>query len=155
MEPKYTIDTCSLTAMRRVYPEDVFPGAWRKLSELADSGAVIAVDEVLEELKAEDDEVLEWAQAHSGIFVPLTAEIQTEATKILVSHSTLVDLRKRKSGADPFVIASAVVHRCAVVTEEKPSGGPGKVKIPDVCKAMKIKCINILTMLRREGMRLE
>lgn len=155
MEPRYTVDTCSFTAMRRVYPEDVFPGAWRKLSDLADAGVMIAIDEVFEELKAQDDEVLEWANQHAGIFVPLDADIQTEASKILSAHTKLVDLRKRKSGADPFVIASAVVKRCTVVTEEKPSGGPGKIKIPDVCKAMKIECITVLTMLRREGMRLE
>lgn len=154
MAPKYIIDTCSFTAMRRVYPEDVFPGAWRKLTELAESRIAISIDEVLEELKAEDDEVLRWANLHAGIFLPLDAPIQTEGKKILASHPNLIDLKKRKSGADPFLIASAIVHAAAVVTEEKPSGGPGKVKIPDVCKAYGIECLNVLAMLRREGLRL-
>lgn len=155
MAPKYTIDTCSFTAMRRVYPEDVFPGAWRKLNELAESRVIISIDEVLEELQAEDDEVTKWAKRHAAIFLPLDAYVQTEAKKILAAHPTLVDLKKRKSGADPFVIAAGIVHGCSVVTEEKPSGGPSKVKIPDVCKALKIECLNMLGMLRREGMRLE
>ena len=154
MAPKYTIDTCSFTAMRRIYPEDVFPGAWRKLTELAESSTIISIDEVLVELQQEDDEVSKWAKQYAAIFLPLDADIQTEATKILANHPTLVDLRKPKSGADPFVIAAAIVHGCSVVTEEKPSGGPGKVKIPDVCKALRIECLNMLGMLRREGMRL-
>ena len=48
---KYTIDTCSLTAMNRIYPKDVFPGAWNKLDELADNGLLISIENVLDELK--------------------------------------------------------------------------------------------------------
>lgn len=58
-QPRHIIDTCSLTAMRRVYPKDVFPGAWKRLDELAESGMVRSVDSVLAELSTEDDEVLE------------------------------------------------------------------------------------------------
>lgn len=50
----------------------------RKLTELAESGIVVSIDQVLEELKAADDEVLKWANRHAGIFMPLDAQIQTE-----------------------------------------------------------------------------
>jgi len=151
--PKYSIDTCSLTAMRRIYPRDVFPSAWRKIEGLVESETLIAVEEVLEELKAQDDELLEWASDRLQMFVPLDQSLQTEAKLVLSSHPNLVDLKKRKSGADPFVIASAIVNDCTVVTEEKPSGGPGRPKIPDVCRAYKVECITVLEMLRREGLR--
>ena len=52
MEPKYVIDTCSLTEMRRRYPQDVFPAAWEKLTELAVAQIVISVDSVLNELES-------------------------------------------------------------------------------------------------------
>ena len=52
------------------------------------------------------------------------------------------------------MIAGAAVYSCAVVTEEKPSGGPPKVKIPDVCKLLGVRCITMLDMLREEGLRL-
>ncbi|MDA3823219.1 MAG: DUF4411 family protein [Bacteroidales bacterium] len=150
---KYIIDTCSLTAMRRVYPRDVFPSAWDKLDELAESKTIASTEDVLEEIKSQDDEILEWANEYEEIFHPLSEEIQLSAIKILETHENLIDLKKKKSGADPFVIATAMVHSCAVVTEEKPSGGPSKSKIPDVCLDYGVKCMKILDMLRIEGLR--
>jgi hypothetical protein len=151
VSPKYTIDTCSLTAMRRVYPADVFPSAWEKLDELAASGILISTEQVFEELREQDDDAFGWAKRFREIFLPLDGEIQEAARRILTTHGNLIDLKRRKSGADPFVVSTALINSCAVVTEEKPSGGPNKSKIPDVCIAYGVECINVLEMLRREG----
>lgn len=151
---KYCVDTCSLTEMRRRYSRDVFPGAWAKLDALASAKIIVSVEDVLEELEQEDDEILEWALRHSDIFLDLDEAIQQHARDILVRHPTLVDLKKKKSSADPFVIAAAKAYGYTVVTEEKPSGGPPKKKIPDVCKIEGVECITLLEMLRREGLRL-
>ncbi len=140
--------------MRRIYPKDVFPGAWELLDQLSDDGVLLSSDEVFEELKVQDDEVLEWAKKNFSIFIPLDEDVQMSASKILTTHANLVDLKRRKSGADPFVIGTAIVKGCAVVTEERPSGGPRKSKIPDVCKAYQVKCIRILEMLRECGLKL-
>ncbi len=153
--PKYVVDTCSFTALQRVYPTDVFPGVWDLMDKLASDGILGSVEDVMEELKTQDDFLYKWAKQHKEIFLPLDGEIQTQASKILSTHDNLIDLKKRKSGADPFIIAAAVVISGAVVTEEKPSGGPHKVKIPDVCKAYKIPCITILQLLRGEGLKLK
>ncbi len=154
-QPKYIVDTCSFTAMRRVYPSDVFPGVWARLDALVANSVVVSIDQVLEELRVQDDTVTEWADAHANIFLPLDAPIQTKASEILRKFpDNFVDLKKRKSGADPFVVAAAIVKACIVVTEEKKSGGPEKVKIPDVCRAFGIESIALLEMLRREGLRL-
>lgn len=141
--------------MRRTYPKDVFPGAWDKLDTLAKSGTMLSVENVYEELKSQDDVVTKWAETFSSIFLPLDAAIQKKVRDILRTHTNLLDLKKIKSEADPFVIACAIIHnKCVVVSEEKPSGGPGKSKIPDVCKAYGIECIPIIEMLRREGLKL-
>ena len=147
---KYIIDTCSLTAMHRVYPRDVFPSAWEKLENLAELKIIASTEDVLEEIKSQDDEILDWVNKYKEIFYPLNEEIQHEAIKVLGTHDNLNEKKKRKSGADPFVIATAMVYSCTVVTEEKPSGGPNKSKIPDVCQDYGIKCIKVLDMLRRE-----
>lgn len=151
--PKYMIDTCSITAMRRIYPKDVFPGVWDKISGLAESGVLISSDQVLEELRTQDDVVLEWAEKHDEIFLPLDEAVQKKAMEIL-EHHDMIDLKRRKSGADPFVVATAIVNSCSVVTEEKASGDGGKPKIPNVCKAYKVECISLLDMLKREGLKL-
>ena len=153
-EAKYVIDTSSLTTMRRVYPIDVFPGVWNKLDELAQNGTVISVDPVLRELEVQDDVVTAWARRHEAAFVPLDDAIQQEATRILAAHPGLVDLKQRKGGADPFVIACAFVNSCIVVTEENKTLGFGRVKIPNVCDALNIRCIRLLEMLRHEGLKL-
>lgn len=124
------------------------------LDHLADSGVLLSTEDVFEELKVQDDEVLRWARSHGEIFLALDEETQTEARNILATHANLIDLKTRRSGADPFVIASAITNGCAVVTEERPSGGPHRSKIPDVCRVYGIDCIPVLEMLRREGLKL-
>ncbi|MGH7497092.1 MAG: DUF4411 family protein [bacterium] len=152
--PKYIVDTCSFTTRQRVYPIDIFPGVWDLLENLTESGVAGSVEDVFEELKYQDDFLLKWASKHRNVFFPLDQQIQTQASVILNAFGHLVDLKKRKSGADPFIIAAAMVKSSTVVTEEKPSGGPHKVKIPDVCKAYKIRCVTILDVLRAEGLKL-
>ena len=154
IKPKYVMDTCSLTAMRRVYPFDVFPGAWKKLDGIALSGTLISTEDVFMELEEQDDVVYGWAKKHSYLFLPLDAETQIETANILKSYPNLLDRKKKKSSADPFLIACAKINACSLVTEERPSGGPEKMKIPDVCKEMGIECISILEVCRREGLRL-
>lgn len=151
---KYAVDTCSFTHLGRSYPSDVFPGVWEKMEELISDQLICSVDEVYLEIKAQDDNLSNWANRRQHIFLPTDEDVQHNAIDILQTHSNLLDLRKNKSGADPFLIAVAMVHDCAVVTEEKPSGGPERSKIPDVCKYYGIECIKVLEMLRREGLRL-
>ncbi|MEH6784403.1 MAG: DUF4411 family protein [Alcanivorax jadensis] len=150
--PKYVIDTCSLTKMRHTYPKDVFPAAWEMLTYLAQTGVLISVEDVLEELSLFDDEILQWANEQGHIFFPLSENIQVRAVEILSSHAGILDLKKNKSSADPFVIAAAIENSCAVVTEEKASNSPIRYKIPDVCGDYGVDCIPIIDMFRREGL---
>jgi hypothetical protein len=152
---KYTIDTCSFTALNRVYPFDVVPGAWDALGEMADSGIINSSYEILLELEVQDDGVFEWARNHKQIFLPLESDIQNKATEILRNYPNILDIKQSKSSADPFLIATAIVTSCKVVTEEKPTGlGSKKIKIPDVCRQINLECISLLDMMRAEGVKL-
>ena len=151
---RYVVDTCSFTEMKRRYPRDVFPSAWDKLEALAEAGVFVSLDEVLDELSFEDDEVLAWAVEHGSVFLPLDDDIQLAAKEILKSFPKLLNMKKKKSSADAFVVGAAKAYGYTVVTEEKPSGGPDRPKIPDVCRAIAVQCIGVLEMLRREGLRL-
>ena len=71
-------------------------------------------------------------------------------TEILGKYERLLDTRKNRSGADPFVIALAVVERCAVLTEEGQSGTLAKPNIPDVCADMGIRCIDMVGLIREQ-----
>lgn len=153
--PKYVIDTCSFTALRRIYPYDVFPGAWEAVSKMAENGIIISSTEVLIELQAQEDLIADWAKGHKHIFIPLTVDIQKKASEILQKYPNLLDLNNLKSNADPFIIATALLHNCSVVTEEGPTGNGAKIiRIPNVCSSMGVNYLKLLDLLRAEQVRL-
>jgi hypothetical protein len=119
------------------------------LDELINQRVVIASEEVLDELEVKHDEAWEWARQRD-MFVPTDEEIQRTVSHILEEHPNLVDVRRERSGVDPFVIALAQVEHCTVVTGEG-HGTSKRPKIPDVCEALRIRCIDVLQLFRDQG----
>lgn len=53
----------------------------------------------------------EWAKNHkAALFVPIDEEQQQHVATILARYERLVDTRKNRSAADPFVIALAMAN---------------------------------------------
>ncbi len=149
---RYSIDTSAiLDGWNRYYPPDVFPGLWRRLEALIFDGALRATEEVQVELERKDDEVLAWANRQESLFVALDAAIQDSVRVILSDHPKLLDTRKNRSAADPFVIGLAQLHECSVVTGEGKTGSLSRPNIPDVCEAMGLHCLSLLELIRAEG----
>lgn len=71
--------------------------------------------------------------------------------RILASHKRLVDTKKGRSIADPWVIAQAQVMSAVIVTEEQPSRGSSP-KIPDVCEALGVQYTNVIGLIRAMGL---
>lgn len=111
---------------------------------------VRSAEEVREELKRQADGLAEWAANRPYMFVPLDEPIQVATSAVLRGHPLLMKSTKNRNGADPFVIATAQVRRLTVVTEEQ-GGSPTKPKIPSVCAALGVRCIDVLTFLREQG----
>lgn len=154
---KYSIDTSAiLEAWRRRYPPDVFPAVWKRVEGVIDEGDLGASEEVLLEIEKRDDEVYIWAKERKpNLFVAIDEEQQGYVSVILKKHERLVDTRKNRSAADPFVIALAIAKECAVVTAEAATGKAEKPNIPDVCSAMAmgVRSINLLEFFREQGWR--
>jgi len=149
---RYSIDTSAiLQGWLRYYPPDVFPAVWDRLDHLITDGHLSATEEVLHELERQHDDVYQWASRRHQMFIPLDEPIQLAVTSILASHPRLLDNRRNRSGADPFVIALAQLNGATVVTGESPTGNPDKPNIPDVCDALRVPWIGLLQMIRREG----
>ncbi len=55
--------------------------------------------------------------------------------------------------ADYWLIAHALAHECIVVTHEVPADTASKIKIPNACIGLDIRCMNPYEMLRRERAR--
>lgn len=147
---KFCLDTSALVEpWRSRYPIDIFPTFWNTLDEWAKAGDVLAPDEVRIELEKVDDELLEWVAQRRYIFRPPEEDVQLIVSKILAHdrYKRLVDSKKGRSIADPWVIAQAHVTGSKVVTEELPSLGKSP-KIPDVCEWLGVKYTNVLGLIR-------
>ena len=149
---RYSLDTSAiLNTWRKFYPPDIFPSLWDKLDGLIEIQEAIATEEVLLELEKQDDEVYKWALDRASMFIPTDEEIQQRVTSILARFPRLIDTRKNRSGADPFVIAVAQIKTCTVVTYEKRSSSNLKPHIPDVCDDLGVPSIDVLELIREQG----
>ena len=149
-EVRYCIDTSSLVhAYQRSYPPDVLPRLWdEKLDSLIDTGRLISPVDVLEELKKKHDWLHGWAKSRPNMFVEID-QYEPQLGEIMASYPRLVDTKRGKSGADPMVIALALsqIPGCTVITEEA-FGSDKSPRIPNVCQALRLPCINVLQLLR-------
>jgi hypothetical protein len=148
----YCLDTSTLIeAWSRSYPYDLFPRLWGHLSKAAGAGVVMCPDEVATELERKEDGLYKWAKAQTSLFVPLDAPQQMAVSEILARFPRLVDTRKNRNQADPFVIGLARVRNCSVVTQEMKTGNSDKPKIPDVCEHFKVRTLKLLELIRESA----
>jgi len=149
---KYSIDTSAiLDGWVRYYPPDVFPNLWQNLDELINIGELRATEEVLSELGKIDDKVYNWAKDRSQLFVPIDKGIQQVVSEISQNYKGLVDAGSHRSYADPFVIALALINKSCVITGEHLTSNIEKPKIPDVCRGLGIRYVNLLGLIREQG----
>jgi len=150
----YVIDTCSFIELKNNYRESIFPDVWRNVKELLEQKELVTSHFVYEEIKRNaGDRLFELIKQHDGIFVEPSEAIQKEAKEVLRQFPGLIRVQKRKSGADPFVIATAEVLGAPVVTEEKKSGDIIHPHIPDVCERIGLKCLRLIDVFELEGYR--
>lgn len=146
----YSIDSSALIhGWHRIYRPKNFGIVWDQMALLVEEGRLRSSIEVYGELERKDDELLNWCKERKEkMFVQIDDATQGHVSRIMNDHPRLVDTVKGRSGADPFVIALAATGRPAmtVITEEN----PGKVKIPDVCKAENIPWCGLADLIERE-----
>jgi len=155
----YLIDAnVFISAKNLHYGLDFCPAFWDWLVQQNASGAVFSVERVGDEVLALADELSQWAQARGdGFFLRPDASVLPSLAA--VSHwatgqnyepaavSTFLQV------ADYYLVAQAHAGRHTVVTHEVPSGSSRKIKIPDACIGLGIRCITPFQMLRGERAR--
>lgn len=142
----YVFDTNSFRVLENYYPKR-FPTFWSYFDDAVESGTVVSVREVYNEMErlARTPWLLEWAKQHRTSFLtPTSAEMQFVAEIFRVPHfSSLVGTEQQYRGSpvvDPFIIACAGVQESCVVTEE--AFKPNAEKIPNICQYFGIECTN-------------
>ncbi len=151
----YVLDTNSFSVCGHYFPAR-FPTFWQSFDALVNSGGIISVREVRNELENHSrwQHLLDWVLANRGIFLlPEPEETAFVAQIFSIPHfQQLIGATQRLTGrpvADPFIIASANHRGAIVVTEE--SNKPNAAKIPNVCEHFGIECVSIEELMEREG----
>jgi hypothetical protein len=147
----WCLDTSALVnPWNKTYPPDVAPGYWEGLVRILAENRLVASEEVRNEIEQVADDLLAWTKANITYWYPITDAVQNIVRRVMASHPKLVDARKGRSRADPFVIGSAAAAGATVVTTEE-HGTVGKPKIPYVCEAYKIRSVTVLEFIRAEA----
>ena len=155
---KYCLDANVLiNAWNSYYSKDFCPEYWELLRRLGHAGQIFLPKHVNLEIIKTEDALADWLKG-SGIPIYPPDSNVTEAVAAIFAkdarHMLLVDNTKGRSQADPWVIAHAICENACVVTKEsKVTESDRKVRIPNVCESMGVRCINDFDMIRELGIR--
>ena len=139
--------------MRFAYPPERFPSVWLRIEALIRAGDLKASPMVLAELERQEDDLYAWAAAKPDVFIDLDEPQQREVRGIMAAYAGLVQAGEDRVNADPFVIALARCRGLTVVSEQRRSGNPATPKIPNVCAARGVLCVNLLGLMADLGWR--
>jgi len=141
------------------YGLDFCPAFWDWLIKENAAGNLYSIEKVGDEVLAVADELSAWASVRGdGFFLrpdatvfPALAEVSTWASSgqryVPAAVSTFLQV------ADYYLVAYAKAAKYIVVTHEVPSASTRKIKIPDACIGLGVKCMTPFEMLRRERAR--
>lgn len=146
----YCIDTSALiAAWYERYKPNRFPKLWDQFADLATAKRLVSSTLVLRECsKTRTEELRRWLKEREDMFIAPDDDVQSQVDHIVNTYTGLVTAGKEKFQADPFVIALAKVSNYTVVTEETGIGSLGK--IPGVCNALKVACVNLMQLIDAE-----
>lgn len=157
-KPKFNFcfDTSAFINLRDRYPFRVFGIVWDELDKLIKDECIQSPQEVLDELSIYDDDIYKWVKMRPSIFKDLDSAQVSAAREILKAHPLLLEERKEKFDADPFVIAFAKVTEAKVVCMERYKRKEEKrPHIPDVCDKVGVSHIDLGKFFDEVGWRFE
>ena len=139
----YCLDSNILIVPWNSYYSPDFCGPfWETITSLGQAGKLFIPAVVRDEIDEQDDELAEWLRARPFLVRETTARVGQCLRQLYnhdPSHVSLVDAKRGRSRADPWVIAHAMAHNATVVTKEKKETNPNStvIRIPNVCANLK------------------
>ena len=140
------------------YGLDFCPAFWEWLIVHNAAGRVASIEKVGDEIEAGADDLSTWAAQRGPTFFLTSDEAIPPA---LCSVSAWVTRQHYEPAAvstflqvaDYYLVAHALAHGNTVVTHEMAGNSRKRIKIPDVCIGLNIKCMTPFEMLRLEHAR--
>ena len=147
-----------IQAKRLHYGMDFCPAFWDWLRKQNEAENVFSIEGVEDELLAVADELSEWAQGKGKAFFLPPDDAVLGALPAISRWAkgqsyTPVAVNTFLQAADYYLVSHALGHGWTVVTHEVASDTEHKVKIPNACIGLKVKCMTPYKMLRRERAR--
>jgi hypothetical protein len=140
------------------YGLDFCPAFWDWLIVNNAAGRVFSIEKVSDEIDAGNDELAEWAAQRGQEFflkpepamLPSLGTVSTWATSQKYEPAAVSTFLQV---ADYYLVAHALACGHTVVTHEKAAPSPKKIKIPNACIGVGVKCMTPFEMLRHERAR--
>ena len=143
------------------YSFELAPTFWQLLEQKANDGILASPTRVYDELVRRGDDLAKWAKArqNTSLFVEPDQSVQKAFTAVadyVMNNYQYHRAEEFLGGADPWVIAHAMVDNAKVVTyETKRSLIAQEPKIPNVCQAFEVIPITLFEMFRELSITLE
>ena len=158
---RYLLDSNIFIQSEHFIPEDIFPSYWARLGGLIVSGDAVVHETVKDELKRIKDFIMPWIKSLGKVKFMKTSDSCLEKYLELCSWAEnepryseqAVRKFEAPGKADAMLCAEAWESDLTLVTFEVHSNSPNDIKIPDVCDAFDIKCLDGFDFMRAEGFR--
>ena len=140
------------------YGLDFCPAFWHWLIENNAAKIVFSIEKVGDEINAGADDLADWSTQRGDNFflkpdnaiLPALGTVSQWVTRHGYEPAAVNTFLQV---ADYYLIAYAVSHKHTVVTHEIAAVSKKKIKIPDVCIGLGVKCMSPFEMLRSERAR--
>jgi hypothetical protein len=154
----YLLDTnVFIQAKNLHYGFDFCPAFWDWLDQANATATVQSIEKVQDELIGYGDDLSDWAKRREALFLKPEAAVlpilQNVATWVIAQNYEAAAVNLFLQSADYYLISQAAGHGDVVVTHEIPSPSTKRIKIPNVCIGMGVKCMTPFEMLRTERVR--
>ena len=140
------------------YGFDFCPAFWDWIDQAQDALTVLSIDKVADELVGGNDELSTWAHARVGtLFVgpdaAIVASLQATSAWANAGGYEPAAVATFLQGADYYLVAHAHAYGHVVVTHEVVAHSTKRIKIPNACIGMGVRCVSPFEMLRLERAR--
>jgi hypothetical protein len=147
-----------IEAKNRFYGFDFCPAFWDWIDQAHSAGKVFSIEKVADEIVGGGDDLAAWAQQRDAAFflrpdAPVVASLQATSAWANTGNYEPAAVATFLQVADYYLVAHAHAHGHVVVTHEVITHSTKKIKIPNACIALGMKCMTPFEMLRVERAR--